>query len=698
MPTLVKTAATLAGVPLIGDAPVSWSLSPGTSPQRGVFFIAEEFVERIRLELRNRVRLEIRIDDSSPLLRVDHLYMLSLVSGGAPWRRGILVADRRWRWPKTHIRRSYNLRRRMGNRRLIQTNELGAVETVATVAYAAFSLRGETTPWTASEILRDVMAELEPATDVKIPDFRQQLPVENLELNDDGASALARVLQHIPGVTCTVDPGGNVVFYDAIDAKQEETVATESGFQLAPDRGFLRPTESPLMRPRKVNVFFQREIEVRFDSAEGADIIAPGGITGLRNVLPITDPTLAVEGRTLAQGTWITVDQAIAAWNASGLPPKNPGPLSLSMIRQLWNPEWDGLQINYGNFGAAADAIWTARVSMLKAHYRQTFRLPREWMDRIYELRANRVAILDPTTGARAPAQAWSDYCVVPSARAKEDSNFPDYGVNVVGYATRINTKRVAPIPVQVVDSEQGIIRLDYRTDPGGFFSGLFPGSVTNMPTADPSNRTRRPRWWSEAPGRHHQGVTQLAETYQCATILTVVPGAPNGRGQMAQVSISAQEAADTLRQAGADHRILPADGPELDVYIGPGVATARYAWVDDDGWAGVVERAFGLFGGDGTFGRPGAWMNEIDCRAIAKAAAAVAYSSAVERLQGEKSVALNPRTVPRGTIQGVTHTLLPSGEATTTLVLPAAAQAQRSLFTLLPDHVRAKIMRLVQP
>ena len=707
-----KTTATLAGVPLLGDMPVSWSVTSGASPHQGIFRVSALSLPQLVDAMAGEVALEIVRDASAPVLRFEKLSILSILSGGEPWSRNVLVADRRWRWSKNHVRRSYNVRRRMGNKRLIRHDQLDNVATVDTVSYAPYSLN-EGKPWTASEILADVMAELVGRQDLPwahrgaawrpkdttIPTIRTAVPIEDLVLNEDGASALNRVMQHIPGMTCTVEPSGQITFYDTLDSRQEEAVAG-SGPRIF-GGGYPVVSYSPAMRPRKINVLLRREIEVRFDRSEGADQIAAGGVTPfLENVLAIPDPTLVVEGRTLLQGTWITIDQALAAWALLPLPPGAPGPITLTMLREGWNPGWCGLLSTYGAVepGMAADLFWPARIGALLTNFRQTWRIPREWMDRIVEMRANRVALLDPTTGTRAPTQAWMGYAMMPTARAiAVNPSLSPVAINVEGYSTRLDRSLVAPVGVSIVDEELGIVGVDFKSDLGGYTSVFFPSTVENVPIPGPANIKRHPRFWDEAPGGHIDGAPKLRDRHGVALILTCVPAAPNDQRQFERIVVEPAQAIALLRDAGADPRILPADGPELDIYVGPEVVTARHAWIDNGNQGKRARRAFGLDDGDGQLDSAD-WMNEVDCRRVAVAVAAVAWSSTVDRLEGNQTTTMRIGVLPRGTIPSVTHTLDASGTATSAISMPPVPELRRSMFTLLPDHIRARIMRLVQP
>ena len=709
-----KTTATIAGVPILGDMPVSWSSTSGTSPHQGVFRIAASSAPKIQLAMVGgaEASLEIVRDATAPILNFEKLTILAILSGGEPWSRNVLVADRRWRWSKNHVRRSYNMRRRMGNRRLIRHDQLDNLDLIDTVQYAPYSLNAGK-PWTATEILNDVMGELMgredlpwahrgPAwkpKDTTIPKIRTATPIEDLVINEDGASALGRILQHIPGMTCTVEASGQVVFYDTLDSRQEEAIAG-SGPKIF-GGGFPVHSYSSTMRPRKINVLMRREIEVRFDRSEGADQIAGGGVTPfLDNVLPIPDTSLVIGGKTLLQGTWITVDQALAAWATLPLPPGAPGPITAQMVRDCWSPGWCGLLSTYGAVepGMAADLFWPARVGAVLTNYRQTWRIPREWMDRIVEMRANRVALIDPTTGTRAPTQAWMGYSMLPTARSLAvNPSLSPVAINVNGYSTQLNRSLVAPVGVEIIDEELGIVGVDFKSDFGGYTSVFFPSTVANVPTPGPANLSRHPRFWDEAPGAHINGAPKLDDRHGVAMILTCVPASPNDQRQFEKITVEPAQAIALLRDAGADPHILPADGPELDIYVGPEVVTARHAWIDNAAQPKRIAKAFGLDDGDGSLDSAD-WMNEVDCKRVALAVAAVAWSSSVDRLEGHQSMPMSIQVRPRGTIPSVTHMLDSSGVATSSIMLPAVPEMRRSMFTLLPDHIRARIMRLVQP
>ena len=705
---------TYGGTNLSATGRLGWSLTSGPEPHTRVLQIPVNEAEQI-LALRGTPRTLTITPDGFPTLTVENVTVLHETGSIAPFYTGVVVADSRWDWKYKRIKKRYNIRRRLGQRRRLENEGPIEIEDVVDdVSYAPWSLRNEASPWDAESVLRDVFQSFLGKDPIFMARPTNAIPIENLELDDDAPSAIRRVLQFIPGFDMYVNYQGDPVIYHTLDGS-ERSLINNAGPEVV-GGGHPIDADKSAIRPVAVDVYFDSEHELRFDS------VIEGGSRQideqfLDNVLPCPDPTLKlVGGRTVVAGTWITLEEALAAWALLDDRPPTAVVLTLDIIREsFYFPELFVLNTPWG--AEAVDPVWNRRIAAIRSHYRQTYRINRRWVDRIYTIRAYRVSILDFETGTHAPAQVYSDYCIKPNARGIfKDKNLQLMGVNVFGYAALIKDATVSPAVVNVVDSELGIIRVGFVTDPMGAAVEIYPSAVDNIPTADPSD-TSKPHTWNTRP-LSGGGLPSLSKNHRIAVIITAAKAAPNSKALLYRRRVTPAEAAPLIPGA----RIEPARGPVWEVRIPAGVETARFAWQDDD--KSEIRKAFGVGipqqegGGGGRVqgddsdaakdARAAAdlaaagviddlLVNPEQIDALAKAAAARVYSSLRDRIEGSKTTAVNPTHTPTGALKDITHALGVKGEFLTDYALPMNI-ADVDIASLMPDDIRRKIFRLVQP
>lgn len=701
-------------VTLLGRSTVTWRQTPGVSPNVEAYEIAVEDEEAARAMQGRPVTLTIIpggvAEEAERRLVVENLYVIGVFGGDLPQTRQVAVADRRYWWPRTHVFGRFNMRRRTGKNMLLnpQTDEFGNIPTTDEVGYLQPSLHFTGRPWTATEVLVEVMRILDiHGVREDIPDLRASLPIEQLELDDPGDQALARVLQYMGGINVYIDNNGSVKFYDSL-SRSGEIEAYEGGSEFY-GRGFPRLVQNAALRPSKVVVYFTREIEARFDAVERV-VESPNLNYALENVLPVPDPRISINGEWVGQGTWVTIEQAIQGWNddVTTPPPENAGPLTRDVIYRLWHEgmwhayTWNFDQTKPGGLGRAA--VWAMRIAVLRQHFRQTYRIKREWMDGILSFRTNRISIVNVATGDRAASPAWSDYCVVPTEIGGVVPLDARYGINVDGYDTsgaefKLSTGVLSPLTVSTMDPELGVISLGFRMHPHGLLGHIIPSRVLNVPTAAKRPQNGKPRWWYEFNGKDLE-LPQLDPIHGVATILTVVPAWPNNKTQFEAIEVTPAEAHAALAGIGAaDPSILDSSGPPMELRVGAGMITARYGYQDNASHNLGVKQACGTsaWNAEPIFLRA-SFTNRDDCVSVAKAMAASVYSGLIDRAVGQVMKAMNPRRHIAGTIDGITWSLNPDGEASVGINLPMAAGSTRNFLSLLPASVRAVILRLVQP
>lgn len=716
-----------AGYPVLGASPTRWPLVKGTgAPVREIDFIPSDADEMLKGEARP---FDLVID-AGPRLTVRNLIAVSRGLSADPNLARVRVTDRRYAWPYIHVGpRRYNMRRRVGNKRLENPQSVREIaQLVDDVKYHPASL-DDGKAWTAVRILEDVLSIIVANEDVfgrgagfsiDLADVNR-LPIEGLVLDDAADTALARVLAFLPGAAVTVDADAKIRVYSELTGAEKGILENAGAESVA--RGHVEFIDRKRERPRQVEVLFERMIEARFDYDETGTVEQDG--RWLENVLPIPDYSLDLGGRlgTVPQGTWVNVATAIDAWNRTTPIPGYP-PVSLPFLRRAMVPyldAWTGL----GLAGKAQpDADWMARISALLAHYRQTYRVNRRWMDRIRGLGAYRVGLVDPTTGTYGPAVCYADYSYLASQRAgiliQRQGGEAPYAMNVARYPTdgRISATTVpAAADVRILDEDQGIVRFDFKPDLMRVYEAVLPSQLElygdgTQPGRQavhpgPSQSIAVPDATPIAFDAVKRGGKEVSLTaaYKASVILTALPAYPNTEAALHRVVVKPKDIAEALPPAFRA-QLGSCFGPPLQIRVGADVETARVAWTDDS--ASIIERAFGL--GEArsdltqeiekitlnsapqiALGDTAASLN-----AIAQAVAASAYAAYADHYEGAKEVPLRTDLRLGGFLGSIAFSVEPDGRAVCTL---EAAGPRRgfSMFSYLDHNTRRLVMRLAR-
>lgn len=708
--------AKLGGRLLAGSAPVRWTFIDGVQPSTAVFELLKPDVETLLSGGLAPVTLEISGGVGLGTEKIDYLYVISEVPADDPNHGRVLVADRRWWWRYRHVKRDYNVRRRVGFRRVKNPSTQELQPVAEDVWYAPWSTKDEdgAHPWTAREVVEDVLAavlkkEQESCGYLAPSDVDEQamhvndLPIENLNIDESGDEAVARVLRFMPEMTVGVDADGTVRVYSRLSGNEVPAI-TVSGPEIV-GGGHVQRIDLPRPRPSAIKVLFSREVEVRYDVEELASTTSSSARDKddrfMDNVLPVPDFELG----TWCQGTWITFAEALTAW---GVIPGLGRALDFDIIRQamvafcdLWS-----MAQQYGE--GAPDADWMGRLAAVQQHYRQTYRINRRWRDRIHSISAYRVAVIDPESGMRAPAVAYSDYAQMGSMRAILAGGLEGgYVLNVAGSpaskdAEITDAMKPAPARVSVVDSDQGIVRLDFLTDVLHLADRTLPGTVDNAPTTNLRRARFGPIGWDSLPKGNATAVPTLATPYRMALIVTVTPGSPNGAEQLHAITVKPGDIAGLLPPA-ARAGLNDCRGPIMEVRVSPTPeTTAKVAWMDS--YREAIEKVMGVraLSKDETMPdldpitvNAGDPLAPLD--AIARAMAAAIYASLSDRPQGSKTIPLQSTIKLGGWLGSVSWEVTTKGEVLMQLRMREGGPAL-DMFALMPTSVRRMILRLAQP
>jgi hypothetical protein len=630
-----KAKVTLDGVPLAGTQTIAWKFVGGTAPYTTTFSVHKSAWEG-KLKTRTGQPLTLEITDSRGIeTKIEKVYILHEAPSDSPHRVTFVVADKRWLWSYKLVCRDYNLPRKTGDRTAFGNVPVETQTVVDKFDYLPYSLDAGKR-WTARRAVENVLEILEPVGNglnqsrfrietwpiIDAAGTAAEFTLQGVTLRDSGDVALSRLLSYIPGAEVYVDATGTAIVFDASDLD-----ATEDYFRNMPEATYAGEAAAWIdrkkIRPTHVVVHYQREVECLFrfsDDYSGGTVASMSrSAPYIENVLPTVDPETTLteydpesgtsSSKVVPPGTWVRVDKWLEAMNSSR--PADSFPWTFDTIKRHWlKGDLEGV---LGAKGKDLDATANiaSRIGALREHFRQTFRINRRYMERVRNLMDARVALLDPVTGARAPAAVWGQACIIPSTKGKY---MAARSANPDGYKVFRNVDYLAPsdagaaivdtapgpMGVDIIDHELGIFRVSGIASPYGTVDAFIPchlveegGNTPTSITRDMSKQDDEPMGAAMKVESGTNGIF-LRDTMRCAAMLTIVPAAPNNELQFHRVVVQASDVQDVFRK---EFRIQGGEGPPLEVFVPPGEATARFAWSDDAQAFSTVQDLLGLIG-----------------------------------------------------------------------------------------------------
>ena len=783
---LLGSNANSEGIPILASGPVSWELREGTQPVTKQFQIAPihhgTLMNYVKGGLGNTVSLRIT-DGAGVEVIFRQLFVLNTAPGPNPHIKSVTIADRRWLWHYCHIGpRRYNWRRNVGRVRLTNPGEVADLGDPIDpqIVYALYSLKNDTNlnnsgfvgvPWKADEVVRNIMADVfafeadaRGESGLALPDVPGPgaIPVENLLIDDPGDQAINKALSYIPQLAIYINKDGNAQLKIKTSGKEEDVVQNNvMGFEKV-DQGHVALVENSLIRPKNIYVQFEREVEVRFDFFEQETATGLTEVSGhpeilstrrfMYNVLPVTDWTIG----DYVMGEWISFDEALDLWDDEDRPSGVNLDINQEIIRKAMVPFldlWSGFLL-LGKYDP--NNYWMGRISAIQQHYRRTFQISQSWLDATYQIRAERVGILNPSTGTKAPALVLGNHTRLGSQKSmrmnKLENEQLSYAMPMICYPAATPDEAAAtslepaikypiieyidtpllgsigivnsPATLQVVDSDQGIISIDYIPDNNRMYEMMLPSllemstetEANSGPGANPTLRSRPITFdmLQQSANVSLENFPQLSKNHKCLVILTAIPGGWQAVGnqeqqgpgagfknrQLEEVKVSPNgQLAQELKSMVSDkckESINDCQGPDMYIRIGAGTATAKIVWKDSE----YLETAkiFGFVKGkvdtkklciNKTENQGGASLTNI-----ALAASARVYESLTDRLQGDKTSTLAPAVTPEGWIDTVGYSVAPSGEVSTRVDLPESIP-QIDLLSFMDSATRAVVLKL---
>lgn len=746
-----KSSVRLGGFPLAATSPIAWRLQPGPRPYSTVVSVNRRQWPALKEKMGQPLDLQFR-DQRGAEVVFQQVYILHVVPSAGPNLVSFVIADRRWKWSYKLVARDYNVPKKTGDRTAFGIVPVENEVIVDQYNYRRSSLNKDGRRWTAKDALRDVLTIVdgEEGENWLIESFpiddsqgeEGTLSVQNLLIRDQGDGAIGRVLAQIPGAELYVRADGKVVVFDGADLAAAEQFRAA----LPPatwDGEKSEMVERAAIRPAKVVVHYQREVEVVFDHQDdwndtqtNPDRDAPY----LENVIPTVDRETEITEydpetnrrvtKTVPPGTWVNIKEWLYAMHLRQ-PSSSPFDWTFETIRAAWLVgDLDGV------LGSRADeeerGNVAARIQAFKQHFRQTYRINRRYMERIRDIEAIRAALLDPISGARAPAAVWGESTSVATVKGQRLIARDAIGdAASAGMYQRINsyppaatpTIQVPPGPARVVilDHDLGIFRVEWIVSPYGTVESFIPSFLedstggTGNVIGDLALQDSHPMGPGLVREGGHNGI-YLARTMRMKVMLTVVPAAPNNTRQFHRIEVDASKIAEKYQ---AEYRIKDGKGPDLHVFVPPNEADARFGWQDDSAAAGTVSQLLGLNSEDpneagiDSQDLPGFVLvngqadgnNELTAHSAAFAAEILAAYA--DNLQGNVATVMsterggrqetNVRLVGNMASTSVVAAPYPSGKVAVVYEFPGQ-QRQISRMALLPASVRHLLLGIVKP
>ena len=630
---------------------------------------------------------------------VDRVVFLGLMPSDDPQNMYLLFTDVRWYLTHAIFVADVNLRRRVGDTRLIE-NSLVDTAVVDTQAYCSWTVDGLTLgpdgkgtayTWASQrdKVMNSLVAEQNgrPALDWELDAFSiLTVPAQTLEgmsTDSDGTLGMARAIESIPGAGVYVDLNGILHVYERTLGAEDVLIQ-----QLPPaleGHGCVQYIDHSPIRPiasaASYRVYFDYELEVRLTyNFTGSGLWSTVGINDpfLRPVLQVTDLSLSIPAgywgpsREVGQGSWITQDEAFAAWGPTTVGTIDLPQLTDDIVAHHWLG--DGLQAYYmGTALVTNDPIWAARIQELMRCYRNYFRVNPNFWERVRHAWAVRAAIWDPTTGSRGPAPVYSNFCLIPygpfssyqimaqGGGINHLDSYPETGLLADGQPSGFRC--------EIEDEELGIIVID-RAVLNKFkgHTDIIPSPIKVLPSINEEGdrygfpmEIQAGNLISATTGDGGGTPSAPNDGWKLAVIISVAPASPNDKRRLYEVQVSPEDAATYIGLP--DSVTTDGNGPQKEMRNHRG--QARVAWQDD---TGVYDNILAVLGcGDTadtisnqdpiTALRPVNFYQEIQPMAWALVGADL--MNKLDCWEGEQAVPQNDALVPLGSILSVTHKVM---------------------------------------
>ena len=711
--------AKINDVTLLKIAPVTWETKPGVGAGTTNIYIPETSLHAATVNKENTVlTIGQRV--------ISKLRVLRTVSAtgtiGESTCIGLVLVDRRYVWQRIEYAAFFNVRRRTGEATISQdtTTPLAVRETTPILRYYPQTLNG-LEPYTLRQCVEKVLKDAKQEPFIIPDDFpdAEAFGAKGFAVQDTLARVITGLLKFAPGWSLTCDDDGTIRFYQKVDLKGEK----EAEKKMRPKvfaQGFPRVSDLSLERPSKIKVLFLVESEVRFDYDE-LDDKQSSVSTFSQDIAPLETPVDAtlnavirapVPDLTFNDSTPMARDSlvsfylfldAINSFTGEAFYPPSPNsfgqPWDYEAITKGYMRPWE-VKSRYVNFGGSfPDRNWGRITRTCLRDFRTHYRLNKDWADRVRDVKATRVQLIDSISQNFRKSPVFANYISKPALRMSsvyEKGDLDDLAW-VVDDAVKVDpkTSQLAPIkdckraPADIVgiDSQSKSFRLLFRRSPRGRDEDVLPCAIAKDLIPKVINATNlRIRL---EPGQF------IVQDYIMSTVLTCMPQPMTGStSHLHEVDVSPEDAAKVL---GIDAEELgECNGPEWAILVPASpLTTARFFWTDEK----RDELIAPYFKKDAKFPETNL-QNKEDVDALAKTTAASIYFSMLDRLEGRVT---SPATkAPPGIVGGiksVTTTAAADEDGIITNTINFGAEpVPRNPYNMLPQEIRERLLGLIVP
>jgi len=727
----MATQVLIAGLPVLMNGPVEWVSPSGTQHGQHDFDVPLSVAEKL-MDFRGQpISLTITpdVETGKPPAEIQNLFILGKLPGTRPTYCKVRVVDRRYWWQRWHVLPlRFNLRRKVGAKRIVSESADPALQPVTEDLWYLEGSLNNGRPWKASEVLNVLGAEIIRFESLEFgaPPFIEyetaaETSIENLEIEGALPTAIGLAMRAIPDLKLILLDNGNVRFSDRGSGKDADVSAEIGGEKY--DQGHVEFVDNSAILPKRVDVFFPIVPEVRFDFDEskwptgttqvaGQGTVHRNGVNDRYLINVLSEPTFddVVNSQLVVTGSWVPISSRIDSL------PNMPGQnfrLSYDLLRQAFVPYvnlWSVIS-NDWNVISSQTNDWPALVGAFKDHYRQTFQISKVWGDRILAIKDERIGLTDPQRGTRARAAVYCKYAVTPSAKGFQRSRLAG---PIIPYVVNRNTTfdggevseaYRAPATISISDPDQQVFHVNFHADVRKFEDAVLPSSCDNVPVYVISKGGNSLFAFNQIIGNE---VPKLSAAHKLSVVLTCIPLTRCGY----KVSVYPSDVAH-LVPATVNGQLGNCTGPTYQ--IGTSLEAARIPWADSR--ASFTEAIFGIGAGSYLSANPqeisemlrqvgGMVINDApqaaigntaaSLPAIAQAFAARIYTQLAGRLMGRKVGKLTPGVSAAGWIESVTHGVTAQGEPYTSISFPDQLP-QMDILAWMAQDTRAILLREIQ-
>lgn len=635
--------------------------------------------------------------------------------------RRITFSDVRYYLPFAWVRASYNVRAQSGTfRQVLPDSQPGAAPppVIPNWTLAPYSLKNEATTYSAFEIALNVVELATKGHDFKdivvknLARPRTSFKPNDIYVDAQGQVAIGQTLGALGGLDIRVNDDGEIEIVNAYLGAEKSTIDPILKAYSLEWKGRMRWIDMGNVAPQGGISLYTRRCEIRADSWEGAPSASGNASTvgddvtwgrdntpTMINVIPVTDQSLPYPSAAdpTTQGNYLPLSQycqgvGAKADTTTGTPAAFI-PLTRSKIlagaggaksaSPLQSERLEGIYASDHGTGIGANVVWSARCAAIKNFTRTLYKLNPVFARQCLpgSIKAERVGLLDASTGTRQPATVYMDYVQRPVGPgfATDDkfgwivNSIPPNTPNTQQYPSgsksysdpgpynvnpfRLDQATSAPFQTQCYDPTTGVF----------FFSGMaqdmtkikhaanvMPGLVWTLPSGKGGNLFRGLAFstWIN---------TQKLLTHRVALVFSAIPGGPNGPNGLHRYDSTVARA---LALLGAPGDSVTPRAPKREFRVREGTALARIPWDDDK-----RQEILGCFSSQGTQSPEKLIpVNSPELQDFSDAVFANFLAAVLNHYEGTMTVGFMPTVMPVGSLTQVQHTFEPGGGVYTTL------------------------------